>query len=210
MHGGMTLGFVNSYAMTFTMYSTPDYGWVWRGHGDPVSDGAMSLTTDGRLYVKSTAVFDANVGIGTTSPGEKLEVNGHAVAAPIAGKWQCNSTDVGGGYYQWDSQLINTNANYFSWSAAADGITILKAGYYSVSAVLMKSGLSVGNTTYADIRRNGSTIATSLRYANGLYDTHDLTVIEYFAENDVVKCYANGDRYGSSTPYTVLSIYRLN
>ena len=186
--------------------------WVIYGTNPAASAGDQKLVFRDYSSAADRMAIDSNgnVGIGTTAPGEKLEVNGHAVAAPIAGKWQCNSTAVGAGYYQWDSQLINTNANYFSWSAAADGITILKAGYYSVSAVLMKAGLSVGSVTYADIRRNGSTIARSYRIANGLYDTHDLTVIEYFAENDVVKCYADGDRYGASIPYTVLSVYRLN
>ena len=52
MYGNTTLGSLNGYAMTFTMSDNANWGWIWRNHVDSTSDGAMSLTTDGNLYVK--------------------------------------------------------------------------------------------------------------------------------------------------------------
>ena len=77
--------------------------------------------------------------------------------------------------------------------------------------MLTVSGLSPGDVTYAQIRHNLDIIARSYRFVGGSIETHQLTVIEYFAKNDVVRCYVyGGDRYGSDIPYTVLSIHRLN
>jgi hypothetical protein len=80
MYSAHTLGFLNDYATTFTMNPDNDRGWVWRDSADGTADGAMSLTTEGKLYVKNTAAFNGDVGIGTTSPGTKLDVVGDARA----------------------------------------------------------------------------------------------------------------------------------
>jgi len=61
MHSGMTLGYLNDWAMTFTMNAETDRGWVWRDVNDAVSDGAMSLTTDGNLYLKGAALHNGNI-----------------------------------------------------------------------------------------------------------------------------------------------------
>ena len=74
MNSAMTLGFLNDYAMTFTMNNDPDRGWVWRDVSDAQSDGAMSLTTGGRLYVKGSSTFAADLGVGITAPGADLHV----------------------------------------------------------------------------------------------------------------------------------------
>ena len=55
MKSAQTFGYLSDYAMTFTMSNTPNRGFLWRDSSDAVSDGAMSLTTDGRLYVKNIA-----------------------------------------------------------------------------------------------------------------------------------------------------------
>ena len=178
-------------------------------------------TTKGRYvrlwdYIQVNGGMDitGNVGIGTTSPSEKLEVDGHAIADPIAGRWRCDSIDTGAGNWQWDSQIMNTEPTILHWTAGqADRITIAKAGYYLVSASVMKSMLSSGEQTSADIRKNGSTIAVSYTYASGSYHHHDLSVVDFFAVGDVVQVYnpnTLSNRYGTSSPYSVLSIYRLN
>ena len=61
MHSGMTLGYLNDWAMTFTMNNETDRGWVWRDESDAVSDGAMSLTTNGNMYLKGVAELGGNL-----------------------------------------------------------------------------------------------------------------------------------------------------
>ncbi len=86
LYSGMTYGFLSSFAMTFTMSPDPVRGWIFRTTADGQTDGAMSLTTDGRMTLKSdlrvdtsTLVVDATnnrVGVGTISPGYALDVVG--------------------------------------------------------------------------------------------------------------------------------------
>ena len=54
MTSGVTYGHLNDYAMTFCMNNDTDRGFWWGYNGQTKSDGAMSLTTAGKLYVKST------------------------------------------------------------------------------------------------------------------------------------------------------------
>ena len=65
---GMDLGYTfghlnNDYAMTFQMNDDPDRGFWWGDSNDSNAQGAMSLTTDGRLHVgnKITVGSTANV-----------------------------------------------------------------------------------------------------------------------------------------------------
>jgi hypothetical protein len=52
MATAFTYGYLNDYATFFTMNNDADRGWIWRYDGQAKSDGAMSLTTSGQLYVK--------------------------------------------------------------------------------------------------------------------------------------------------------------
>jgi len=54
MTSGVTYGHLNDYAMTFCMNNDSDRGFWWGYSGQTKSDGAMSLTTGGKLKVKST------------------------------------------------------------------------------------------------------------------------------------------------------------
>ncbi|MFT5600318.1 MAG: hypothetical protein ACI9N1_000552 [Flavobacteriales bacterium] len=77
MTDAMTFGYLNDYATTFTMNNDTDRGWVWRDVSDAKTDGAASLTTDGRFMVKSilrsqgvlivdgTATISSLSGVGT-------------------------------------------------------------------------------------------------------------------------------------------------
>ena len=67
MHSAMTFGFLNDWATTFTMNQENDRGWIWRDINDSQGDGAMSLTTNGQLYVKGNSTFTSRLGIGTTN-----------------------------------------------------------------------------------------------------------------------------------------------
>lgn len=54
MTSGVTYGDLNDYAMTFCMNNDTDRGFWWGYNGQTKSDGAMSLTTGGKLKVKDT------------------------------------------------------------------------------------------------------------------------------------------------------------
>jgi hypothetical protein len=53
MVSGQTLGYLTDYAMTFQMNNQAGRGWKWQYESQAAGSGAMSLTTDGKLYVGS-------------------------------------------------------------------------------------------------------------------------------------------------------------
>ena len=53
MASNQTHGYLNDYATIFQMNNESDRGWKWQYEGSSASTGAMSLTTDGKLYVES-------------------------------------------------------------------------------------------------------------------------------------------------------------
>ncbi len=65
MNSAMTYGYLGDYAMTFTMNTDTDRGWIFRDISDSKGDGALSLTTDGRLTVKGRSRFQDLSGTGT-------------------------------------------------------------------------------------------------------------------------------------------------
>ncbi|MCP4440042.1 MAG: hypothetical protein GY810_13940 [Aureispira sp.] len=67
MNNAMSFGYLNDYAMTFTMNDAADRGWIWRDVADTKSDGAASLTTDGRFTVKSILRSNDQLIVGGTS-----------------------------------------------------------------------------------------------------------------------------------------------
>lgn len=127
MYSGMTFGFLNDYAMTFTMNNDTDRGWIFRDVNDTPADGAMSLTTDGRMTLKSdlrvdtsTLTVDATnnrVGIGTTTPDYSLTVGGQlnlnqGVGTGVA--LRVNGSEAlwyNGTYFSWG---FGGTANYFA------------------------------------------------------------------------------------------------
>ena len=64
MTSGVTLGNLNDYAMTFCMNNDDDRGFWWGYNGQSKGAGAMSLTTNGRLYVTTHVIapiyYDTN------------------------------------------------------------------------------------------------------------------------------------------------------
>ncbi len=57
-----SFGGLNDYAMTFGMTATANRGWLFRDTSDSTSDGAFSITTDGRVTTKSYVEIDAASG----------------------------------------------------------------------------------------------------------------------------------------------------
>jgi len=91
MHSGMTFGWLNDYAMTFTMNNESDRGFVWRDTGDAQSDGAMSLTTNGNLCVKNVIAVGGQTGRYLGQPSGNygsIQINGGG-----NGNWEGFSID---------------------------------------------------------------------------------------------------------------------
>lgn len=65
MHSAVSLGAVSDFAMTFQMNNQANRGFWWGHSSDVLSHGAMSLTTDGKLYVADQ--FQVGRGRGHTS-----------------------------------------------------------------------------------------------------------------------------------------------
>jgi len=70
MISAQSYGWLNDYAMTFTMNADNDRGFLWRDTSDAASDGAMSLTTAGNLMVKNV------IGIGGNTSNYIAPANG--------------------------------------------------------------------------------------------------------------------------------------
>ena len=182
-----------------------------QGSPGPQGPPGTSYWTDGINIVTTPKA----VGIGTTSPSEALEVSGHTIATPIVGKWQCTQTDTGVGYWDWDSQLINTDVSYFRWRAGDNKITILKEGYYLVCASVEVYNPERQGISWVHIHTRGTWIGQSKVSSAGVTNVqHNISVIDFFNDDDQVSVYSTfsfNDRVGSSTdPKSVLSIYRLN
>jgi hypothetical protein len=88
MQSGVTYGDLNDWSMTFQMNNEDDRGFWWGDDGHGVNQGAMSLSTRGRLTVAERIRVGGGQG-DTSGPGEALQViNGHMI---MTGVWQPNS-----------------------------------------------------------------------------------------------------------------------
>ena len=75
MKSGFSYGHLNDYAMSFQMNSDNDRGWWWGDSSHTDAQGAMSLTTNGRLVVATS--LSVGQGESVTSPStEALYVSG--------------------------------------------------------------------------------------------------------------------------------------
>ena len=107
-------GLANQYAMTFTMDGTTGRGFLWAKYDHTKSQGAMSLTNDGKLAVADSMHLGYGIN-NTSSPGGtyKLDVNGNAY---INGTTYLNGTLTGStirlGYNINDSNSIGCS-NWF-------------------------------------------------------------------------------------------------
>jgi hypothetical protein len=121
---GQSLGFLSDWATTFTMSNHASRGWLWRDSSDNVSDGAMSLTTDGRLYLEDTAALMGDVGIGTTAPAEALEVVGNISADKVV--YRSARTHY---YSVGDGAFFSATGQPFETSRGMGGTFITTPGY---------------------------------------------------------------------------------
>ena len=106
MHSGQTFGWLNDYAMTFTMNNESDRGFLWRDTSDSSAQGAMALTTNGNLCVGSA------IAVGGQTTRYLTEPNGQY------GSIQIN----GAGYNNWEGFSIDGRAVFMHNGDAATGI----------------------------------------------------------------------------------------
>jgi hypothetical protein len=83
-----------------------------------VTGAVIDFTSDGKIRLGASTVYtDGNVGIGTASPGEKLEVNGNIRAGsffyPSDERLKTNITRLSNGL----EQVAMLNGSYFTWKA---------------------------------------------------------------------------------------------
>ncbi|WOL24832.1 long tail fiber distal subunit [Vibrio phage PG216] len=122
MASAQSFGWLNDYAMTFTMNNDTDRGFLWRDEGDAATDGAMSLTTGGNLMVKNVIALGGD----TTRYMQNSANEGSWVFRSDNGKtwhfgarntsWIHNSTDATSGFYYYQS--IQSAGNITAYSDA--------------------------------------------------------------------------------------------
>lgn len=78
MQSGITFGHLNDWGMTFQFNDESDRGFWWGDSSHSTAQGAMSLTTDGRLTVANSISVGQGEGI-TTPSSHPLYVDGRAV-----------------------------------------------------------------------------------------------------------------------------------
>jgi len=151
MHSGQTMGWLNDYAMTFTMNNDTDRGWKWRHESDGVAAGAMSLTTDGRLVVKQF------IAVGNQTTRYLREPTGNYGSIQISGS----------GYGNWEGFSIDGRAVFMHDGGSGTGIyndvdnEWLFYGVHNAQTEMMYNGAWKVQT-----RSNGANIAGELYVDN--------------------------------------------
>lgn len=165
MGGGYYYGGLNNtHAMTFQMDNTADRGFWWGRSAHSNSQGAMALTTDGKLSVADSM----RLGYGTsdvTAPGSNatLDVNGNIFIEAT-------------GYAQFgpdgpSSLRIGSNNDYASLSTSATGEAFLESAKGSTATYLNYNNGTKG--TYFG-QGNGQVIASIGDYSRlGNYGTYN-------------------------------------
>lgn len=148
MNSAMTHGWLNDYAMTFTMNNETDRGFVWRHYDMAKSAAAMSLTTNGNLCV-------ANV-IGVRgSTAQYISRNGNYF------RWQNGKgyVDIGCGNSSWNHFFTDRAGFYFSKKINAETeLRVYNTNSYMNSAGVYGATLKATSALkYKNIERRVST-----------------------------------------------------
>ncbi len=173
------------------------------------------------LDVSGSATISGNVGIGIALPGEKLEVNGHALAMPLIGQWYPSASlaNQNGGTYatiKLNVEAYNTNPDYFTRNQDSLGITINIAGYYEIVARTLVL-VSVGDYGHFFLMKNSVRIETDHGHSGTAtnWDDRHVNYSGYFNAGDTISLqvyHQNFTSYGyqNGPVYTKLAIKKLN
>ena len=137
-------GIANNYAMTFQMNNDVGRGFVWLDHDDTLAQGAMALTTDGKLTVANAV----RIGFGktdTTTPESSTAMLNVSGAARLDGFVKIGN--AGSASDPTIQSLIDPNTGIFFGGADILGFS---AGG-SEQGRFDANGLNVGTATSADI-----------------------------------------------------------
>ena len=172
LKSGAQLGFEDA-APTGTIYLYNDGG------------ATSKLNIGGTMWVEEAG----NVGIGTTSPGQKLEVIGRTKITQSGDALRINSSDANGSYATWENNGSNIGyigTGYHLWSSpnniatslgiraqtrldlgiqASVHMTILNTGNVGIGTVSPAEMLHIENSLGANIILNSNTGAVN----NGIY-----------------------------------------
>jgi len=110
-------GIVGQYAMTFTMDTTNNRGFLFRKHTHTNNQGVLAITTSGKLTVASNTRIGYGESDTTTPSGEMLDVNGYvrgasgSVIKQSMVEFGNSAINVGGGWTSVLSTLYNKLSN---------------------------------------------------------------------------------------------------
>lgn len=164
MVSGVTYGYLGDYAMTFCMNNDSDRGWWWGYQGQSKSDGAMSLTTDGRLKLKDRLSFGGHSGDDRYIRGEEEYLR---IQTPYG------FINIGAGNTYYSHFYTDRPAYYFNRAVVVDGN--IKYYNYNNSVYLA----NVSNKVTHDVLHNNTTLKSGFyTTAEGLYNANNTAQIE--------------------------------
>lgn len=167
-----------------------------------------------------TVDTDTNAGTLCTA-GQYLDGDGTCKAipvgstGPIVGTWAPSSTRTGTGPVIWNIQKINTDTNTFGFIGGADHILIKQSGTYLVTANVLTSSLSSGESGTWQLQKNSVTSICKVTFnAGGAFHHTNCTLITTFDANDKLQLKnsrsASNIHGDSSGLFTFLSVQKLS
>ena len=157
MSNGWSYGGLNGWSMNFHFNNNNDWGWAFKDSAHSKAQGAMSLTTQGKM----TVAHSMRLGYGesdTTTPGatHALDVSG---SANITGTLEAQAFRFG------DSHVKKISVDYFGTSYLVDGeyqeiLTITPSGNsqnYSIIGKITANGGSAIQTIDVNIALRSNT-----------------------------------------------------
>jgi hypothetical protein len=191
-----TYGYLNNdYAMTFTMNNDADRGWLWRDVSDATSDGAMSLTTGGNMYVKGIGNVNQAVIRNLAGGGNRMVVTDNS------GNISAQAIPSGG---SGDITAVNTNAP-ITGGATSGAVTLGIStggitGTHIASNTIPNGDLQAG---VGGIFKGSGSIPSTVAITTGNFD------VNFDANTLVVDGSANEVGIGTSNPTGKLEVYQL-
>ena len=186
MQNPISFGAINStYAMTFQMDTTAGRGFWWGTSAHSTAQGAMALSTDGRLSVAT----GARIGFGTSDtvvPSAGLEVNG-AIKTGAAG-------------ISIDSQLVTLT------STSATEIANFLVAEHSAAKCIVTANQGINRQIVELLVVHNGTTASATEYGN-VFTSTALATYEVTLDSGYVRITAAGASASSTTYKTVKTLF---